>query len=404
MAVVNKKTKASLVRAQVAIVGAGIVGLSLAIALAKRGRQVVVLEKSNKDGQLPKEPTLRVSAINLAAQRWLTELDVWPRLTAEQRGRYTAMQVWDRDQGGAIGFSAEESDETHLGDIVENAVIEAVLWQCAEEAGVELINEAVIESVTYQEQDATLALESGALVLAQLVVAADGGRSQLREEAGLPLTFRDYEQQGIVATLHTEEPHRGVARQVFLPGGPLALLPLANAQQVSIVWSVPTTEAQRLQQLSDKAFAEAVTVASDGCLGLLSLAGSRAAFPLRMQYAEQWLHERLVLIGDAAHTIHPLAGQGANLGIGDAWYLSDQLNQLGTLQGAWDPTELARTLRHYERARKTAAVRQIATMEGFHQLFRAQNPVVRALRSVGLNVTDRARPLKRFFLSQANQL
>lgn len=392
----------ALIRTQVAIIGGGMIGLALANALALRGREVCILERGSAKHIAP-EPSLRVSALNRAAQTWLTELGAWQLIPEARKGTYTGMQVWDENPGARIGFSAEESDLSHIGTIIENAVVEGALWQRAEALKVQLLTNAVIKSFSEHENDVSLELESGDTVLAQLVVAADGGRSQTRQELGLPTTFKDYGQHGLVATLTTTEAHNHIARQVFLPTGPLALLPLADPNQISIVWSAPPAKVAELLALTAGDFEQQLTVASDVTLGRLTLASERQAFPLRMQYAEQWLKGRFVLAGDAAHTIHPLAGQGANLGLGDAWYLAEQLNSLGTLQGQWNNDQLQRALRHYERARKTAAVRHIAAMEGFHQLFLMQNPVVKALRAFGLNMTNRARAVKRFFIDQANQ-
>lgn len=392
----------ALIRTQVAVIGGGMIGLALANALALRGREVCVLERGAAK-PIPSEPSLRVSALSRAAQDWLTELGAWQLIPENRKGTYTGMQVWDENPGARIGFSAEESDLSHIGTIIENAVVEGALWQRAEALQVQLKPQAVVASFEEHEGDVTLQLENGDIVLAQLVVAADGGRSQIRQQLGLATTFKDYEQHGVVATLETTEPHQDVARQVFTAAGPLALLPLAEPNKISIVWSVPPQRAAELKALPKEIFEQQLGVTSDMVLGPVNLVSERHSFPLRMQYAEQWVKGRFVLAGDAAHTIHPLAGQGANLGLGDAWYLAEQLNRLGTLQGQWNGEQLQRTLRHYERARKTAAVRHIAAMEGFHQLFLAQNPFMKAVRGFGMNTTNKLRAVKRFFIHQANQ-
>lgn len=393
----------ALVRTQVAIVGAGMVGLSLAVALAKLGREVVVIERQHAKREIPEQTQVRVSALSAGSQAWLEELGVWALLPKSRLSPYLKMTVWDRDNGADIHFDASTAGMSTLGHIIENGVVEACLWQRAEALGVRIIDQVEFATPEFHEQDVTLSLSNGDIVLTQLLVAADGARSALREQAGTPMVFKDYEQHALVANIQTQHPHQQVARQAFMPGGPLALLPMAKANQVSIVWTRPPLEAERLLKLDEEAFNRELTVASDSTLGTLALASQRYAFPLQMRYAERWVTQRLVLIGDAAHTIHPLAGQGANLGIGDARDLTTRLGELGTLNGLWDDAELSRTLRSYQRARKAAAVQQIATMEGFHQLFRTANPLVRGIRRLGLNFVNYQPLLKQLFLDQASK-
>lgn len=393
----------ALHRTQVIIVGGGMVGVSLAVALAQQGRQVALVEKQVDKAELPTSMQLRVSAISEGSRTWFEQLGVWPDLPLDRLGPYHGMQVWDRDNGAQITFAASQAAVETLGHIVENAVLEAVLWQRAEALGVQLLTGMQHEAPVFGEQDVTLGLDNGDIVLGQLLVAADGANSSLRQAAGTPMVFKDYEQHGVVATVETTQPHGGIARQAFMPGGPLALLPLAQPNQVSIVWSMPVIQAQNWCAEDDMQFNQRLTAASDNCLGALKVVGERASFPLQMRYAEQWLHQRQVLIGDAAHTIHPLAGQGANLGLSDARDLCQRLAGLGTLNGQWDANELQRALRGYSRARKAAAVQHIAAMEAFHQLFKGSNPVVRAVRKLGLNMVDKQPWLKQFFLQQASK-
>lgn len=393
----------ALIRTQVTIVGAGMIGLSLAVALAKAGRDVVVIERQPAKRDIPEQRQVRVSALSAGSREWLDELGVWSKIPNERLSPYLNMSVWDRDNNAQIDFNAADAGLPVLGHIVENAVVEACLWQHAEALGVTILAGVEHETPEYHEQDVALALKNGDIVLTQLLIAADGARSVLREQAGTPVVFKDYEQYALVANIETEQPHQQVARQAFMPGGPLALLPMPPGLLVSIVWSRPPLEAQRLCALDEQQFNHELTAASDGCLGMLKVASERFIFPLQMRYAERWVYRRLVLIGDAAHTIHPLAGQGANLGIGDARDLAARLGELGTLNGVWDDSELSRALRGYQRARKAAAVQQIATMEGFHQLFRTDHVVLRAIRRIGLNIANKQALIKQLFLEQANK-
>lgn len=393
----------ALHRAQVVIVGGGMVGLSLALGLRQQGREVALIEQREKSAAVPEELQLRVSAISEGSRSWLDSLGAWDHIPDERLGPYQEMQVWERDSAAAISFTAAEADLPVLGHIVENAVLEAALWQQAEQSGVQLFSGVDYEEPEQGERDISLVLSSGDIVLGQLLVAADGAQSRLRQLAGTPVTFKDYEQQGLVATVRCQEPHGQVARQAFMPGGPLALLPMAQPDLCSIVWSLPILDAERFAAEPQAEFEKRLSVASDMVLGPLELVSKRANFPLQMRYAERWVSGRQVLVGDAAHTIHPLAGQGANLGLGDARELVERLGQLGTLNGVWDADELQRALLSYQRARKAAAVQHIATMEGLHQLFNTANPLVRLARGVGLKTVAAQPLLKQFFIRQASK-
>ena len=330
-----------LVRTQVTIVGGGMVGAALAVALAVKGKKVVVLERSDTVKTFPTEPSLRVSALNLAAQNWFAKLGVWELVNLAQQGFYDRMEVWDDATGAKIQFAASAVDQEQLGCIVENAVVEAALWQRAQALGVQFELGVEIEAIESHTDDVVVQTKAGTHYLSQLLIAADGGRSQVRSFMNVEMQFRDYEQLGVVATLNTEYPHEGNARQVFLAGGPLALLPMADPHQVSIVWSLPTLEAQALLQKNVTEFAQAVTAASSSCLGVLTRAGEAAGFPLRMQYAEQWLKQRIVLVGDAWHTLFTrLSGAGVRiLGFSGLCFgiSADPLNALRPpLKRVWD--------------------------------------------------------------------
>lgn len=373
------------------IVGGGMIGLASAIGLRQQGHRVTLIEQAGAPGY-SEEIELRVSAIAHHSRELLQELGVWQALPDARLGPYTAMEVWDHDSFGRIAFAAHEVNQTDLGAIVENRVLETHLWEAAKTTGVEILAETPVTA--HQVEPDKVWVEAGdQRITGDYLIAADGVRSPLRQAAGLPLTFWDYEQQGCVAVIRCAEPHQGCARQVFLPTGPVALLPLADPHLVSLVWSADTELAQQLQEnvLGDKDFIHQLQAVSDQCLGTLELVSERAFFPLRMQYAQRWVQQRLILIGDAAHSIHPLAGQGANLGFGD---VHDLLAMTGNDFNAAD-------LRRWERQRKLAATQMIATMESFKRGFGTASPLMKLARGLGLRIADRFTPLKRVLIKSA---
>ena len=303
----------------IAIVGGGMVGLATAIGLAQADLNVVVIDAGQTEA-VSGEPRLRVSAINKASQRLLENLGAWSYLDTSRATPYQKMAVWDKDGFGKIAFDANSISETSLGAIIENDAISFALAKRASEFdNITHIQNQRLERIAFGEREAWLTLANGAdseieSVSAALVIAADGANSWVREQCKIPLTFWDYGHHAIVATICTEMPHLATARQVFLQDGPLAFLPLYEDNLCSIVWSVPPERATELLAMDKVQFERNLTAAFDGRLGICKLESERHAFPLRMRYARHFARHRLVLAGDAAHTIHPLAGQGVNLG------------------------------------------------------------------------------------------
>jgi 2-octaprenylphenol hydroxylase len=382
----------------VAIVGGGMVGLATAIGLANADLNVVVIDAGTIQA-VSGEPKLRVSAINKASQQLLQNLGAWQYLDDNRVSPYQKMSVWDKDGLGKIEFDAHSISETHLGSIIENDAISYALAKRASEiSNLTHLEGQRLERIAFGEREAWLTLASGDNISAAVVVAADGANSWVRQQCSIPLTFWDYGHHAIVATVRTELAHDATARQAFLPGGPLAMLPLYDDHLCSIVWSVSPDQAKQLLALDEVEFSKALTAALDGRLGLCQVISERQSFPLRMRYARHFARHRLVLAGDAAHTIHPLAGQGVNLGFLDAASIIDTFTQLHE-QGK-DLGEYSH-LRALERWRKAEAMEMIATMEGFKRLFAGSNPLKKAVRDIGLTLVDNVAGLKTVFIKQA---
>ncbi|MEM9304096.1 MAG: FAD-dependent oxidoreductase [Pseudomonadota bacterium] len=331
-------------RCDVAIVGAGLTGLAAAIGLAEQGRKVVVVD--------PRPPTmpepsaaisLRVSTFSPASRSFLEALGAWRRVPVTRSFGFSRMSVWEDDPARALFFDAGDAGRDTLGHVVENETAQAALWDRAAEC-CDLVS-AAVDTIELEDRSARLTLDDGSRLKTQVLVGADGGRSRVRAAAHIEVKAHDYFQSGVVTVVDTEHPHGGTARQRFLDGYPLALLPLGD-RQVSIVWSQPTSTARRLVGVEAEDFTERLQAASQHVLGMLRAPGQRAAFPLRRQSAVRYARGSTVLIGDAAHQVHPLAGQGANIGLLDAAALIE------CLEGANDPV-LA--LRRYERWRRSDA-------------------------------------------------
>ncbi|WP_336219609.1 FAD-dependent 2-octaprenylphenol hydroxylase [Citrobacter amalonaticus] len=384
----------------VAIVGGGMVGLAVACGLLGSGLRVAVIEQREPQPlAADDDPALRVSAINAASEKLLTRLGVWSDIVARRASCYHGMEVWDKDSFGRIEFDDKSMGYSHLGHIVENEVIHFALWQKAKQsADITLLAPAELQQVAWGENEAFLTLKDGAMLTARLVVGADGANSWLRNKADIPLTFWDYRHHALVATIRTEETHGAVARQVFHGEGILAFLPLHDPHLCSIVWSLSPEEAERMQQASAEIFNQALNIAFDNRLGLCSVESERQVFPLTGRYARQFAAHRLALVGDAAHTIHPLAGQGVNLGFMDAAELVEELKRLHR-QGKDIGQHLY--LRRYERSRKHSAAMMLAGMQGFRELFAGNHPAKKLFRDIGLKLADTLPGVKPQLIRQA---
>ncbi|MFT4837050.1 MAG: 2-octaprenylphenol hydroxylase [Psychromonas sp.] len=380
------------------IVGGGIVGLTLAASLADSALSIALIETNDKP-ILAEKPFSRVSAISFASKNIFENLSVWRQLDSGRITAYDSMLVWDKDSFGKIEFSAQQVGYSELGYIIENDHLHlALLDTVQKQKNVYFYSPDSLNDIVFGEGEAWLTLHSGKTLTSKLVVGADGANSWLREKSTIPLTFWDYQHHALVATIKTELPHEHCARQIFTPDGPLAFLPLFEQNLCSIVWSVSPEKAQQLKSLSAVEFNKQLSRNFDNRLGLCELQSERFSFPLRMRYARDFAKHRIALIGDAAHTIHPLAGQGVNLGLLDAVSLGQTIEQ--NIAEEKD-IGLYKNLRYFERWRKTEAAQMIASMELLKQLFAGDNPMQKALRDVALVFTDQVSPLKTSFIKQA---
>jgi 2-polyprenylphenol 6-hydroxylase len=376
----------------VAVVGGGMVGAAAALALARAGFSTALLEaRAPAAWDANAEVDLRVVGLAPSSVILLDELGVWTSIRDARAGPYSHMHVWDAESGAAIDFDAASEGRDRLGYIVENNLVQWMLWQALEASGVRRLCPVAVQGFEAREDRIQLELAGGEMLAAGLLVAADGAASPLRGLAGIGTRGRDYAQRAVVAHVATERPHEDTAWQRFLPGGPLALLPLADGRS-SIVWSLPEAEARRVLALDEQAFLDELGVASDFRLGRIVATTPRAAFPLKLQLAERYQAERFVLLGDAAHAVHPLAGQGVNLGLRDVAELRDTLVDA---RAAGRDIGAAHVLRRYARRRRSADTLDALGFDALARIYAWQSPALVAARGVGVRLLDRLAPLKR---------
>ncbi len=382
-------------RYDIAVVGGGMVGASCALAAAQQGLQVLLVERERPLAEWSAESfDLRVSALTRTSQQLLDQLGAWPLMAGQRITPYRDMCVWEREVLGEVTFHAADLGEPDLGHIVENRVITHALWRLIEQAAhIDVCLGKEIVGLEHSDQASTLVFTDGQHIQARVIVGADGAKSQVRELAGIPCHMQDYQQRAVVATVETQQGNVGTAWQRFMPTGPLALLPVTQ-HFFSIVWSTTPTQAETLLQMSAADFNQALTEASQKRCGNLTLRGKRVAFPLRKQTAAAYIKPGVALLGDAAHVIHPLAGQGVNLGFLDVGALIDVLHHARMHH---EPLGRLGVLRRYERARKGYNQTVQMAMDGFKQLFGNTNPALYALRNLGLGLTGRIPVLRQQF-------
>lgn len=386
-------------RVDIAIVGGGVVGATLALALNTSGLRIALIESAVPTKDWPADSVdNRVFAITHASQRIFMALDVWPGIVAQRISPFREMHVWDSSGPGAIHFDSAEIGEGTLGYIAENRVLHAALVERLPMAeNIEWLCPATMTNLERHNKGVTLSLNNGEVLEARLVVGADGNQSLVRKTLNIDTLGWEYDQRALVATVKTELPHRETAWQRFLPSGPLAFLPL-NDGLCSIVWSATLERAQSLLALDDVTFCAELAHAFDHKLGHIESVGPRLSFPLILQHAQRYIDEHVALVGDAAHTVHPLAGQGINLGLLDAATLAEVI---GDAHKAGKNFADISVLRRYERWRKGDNLLTLGVLDGFKRLFSSSLPPVNFARNVGMTLMNAISPVKCLIMQRA---
>lgn len=386
------------------VVGAGTGGAVLATLLVNSRlcppeRVALLAERLPSPPPAQADWDLRVFALSRASERVLKLAGVWSQLPPSRRIAYEAMQVWDAGGGArdahALRFDAAALGEPNLGHIVDGAHLQWLACETARTAGVTLL-QASLGTLRPQHEALELGLDDGRALRTRLLVGADGAHSRVRQLMGIETAGHAYHQDALVAHVATERAHERTAWQRFLPGGPLALLPLEGGRS-SLVWSVPRDQARSLQALDAHAFGEALTAASDAVLGTCRLTSPLAAFPLSLQHALHYVADRTVLLGDAAHVVHPMAGQGLNLGLLDCATFIEVLRDAGGMAASGD----LRVLRRYERWRRSENLLAAAGLDALEGLFARDQPLLAGLRRSGMRVIGAAAPLRDRLARQA---
>ncbi|MEE9510476.1 MAG: FAD-dependent monooxygenase [Gammaproteobacteria bacterium] len=386
------------------IVGGGMVGLTCATLLAQYGEDTArsfsigIVETSPPAPVRPNaDIELRVSALSRISRTILQFSGIWPAIAATRISPYRRMCVWQADGAAgsarSISFDAAELGEPDLGCIVENGVIRRAAWERVNAMHSVSLHLGSAPAALHEETDALeLILENGQRLRTRLLVGADGARSWVRQALGVTSREREYGQRAIVAHVESQRSHRETAWQRFIAGGPVALLPLDDGRS-SVVWSCPDATAAELMAADKRIFDQRLTLATDQVLGSLTTTTERADFPLSLAYAQRYTGRRYALIGDAAHRVHPLAGQGANLGLLDAAALAETLavQQASPVIDPGDPV----ILRRYERWRKGDNLLTMGVLDGLHRLFGAGWVPAARLGGLGLGIVDRLAPVKR---------
>ena len=383
----------------VVVVGAGMIGASMALTLAQQGLSVALVDAEAHSVRPLTAYEPRVVALTHASEQLLSQLGVWSSILAQRVAPYQQMYVWDALSHGEVAFDCAQMNLPNLGHIVENqAIINALHGRIQEQGQVSLLLGQPVQAIGRSAEGTPVVNLPRQSLTAKLVIGADGGNSSVRRALGFALTQRSYQQQALVAVIRTEQPHQSTAWQRFTADGPLAFLPLADAQHCAIVWSASEQTIATAKAADEADFNQQLATAFGYKLGETQLVGARQSFPLVMRHAQQYIQPGVALVGDAAHTIHPLAGQGANLGMLDVHVLSQEIARALTRGRPWWTADV---LGRYQRQRKADNQRMIMAMDGFKWAFADHVSPVPFLRGMAMQGVNRLDTVKQFFATQA---
>lgn len=385
----------------VIIIGGGIIGLATAKGLSQQGLQVCLIEqKALEPVSLGDKPTLRATAINTASEHLLRDLNVWDNIIASGRAQsYTSIHVWEHQGIAKLDVHANDFNFPNLGHIIENkAIYNALIDACFSQKNITFYANVQVQDVSRDDDEATVRLNNNNVIKGKLIIGADGARSWLRTHENISLVERKYKHAALMTTIKTEQSHNQCAIQAFYDKGIIAFLPLADPHLSCLVWSMNPITANKYKHISIDEFERTLETLSDHYLGKCSVVNVREVFPLTARYAHQFAKHRLVLVGDAAHSIHPLAGQGMNLGFMDVKLLIDEIGRLFALD---EDIGLKANLTHYDKKRKIHAIAMLSAMQSIQNSFSGDNVIKKVARGMIMNTVDHVSFIKKMVLKRA---